>query len=442
MKTAIIQCALNAQKKFKGFAYLFNGTQYVKYDWNKDRPVPGYPKNLSVWNLPGNFAHGVDAAINGEKGFEGFAYFFKGNEYVKYDWDKDQPVTGYPKALSLWKLPSGFENGIDAAFNGQGKYQGFGYMFKNGEYIKYDWANDRPVPGYPKPLSAWDLPIHFQTGIDAALNGDGKFKNYVYFFKGDEYVRYDWTTDKCNEPKSIRKLWGLEHIWNDLDPNTEVKKKALLVFIENTGQLPLPSGTPKWIEENLEKVADTVFEEIEKAINDFEKVEGTLYDQVVMLEDGTATLSELQSQLHNLARNGYLIDIVIQAHGNSTGFSGFQHATISDMDIESIGTSFGQILPIRVVYQMNCVGSQLNDEWRKIGAEAVSGADKNNFFPEPLMSSFWNKWKNGQSFENSVNGAYSDLDGYLGFAKSVSTTVNDAYIESRPVISGKGSLSL
>lgn len=442
MKSAIIKAAINGKKKFSGFAYLINGSEYVKYDWNTDKPVAGYPKKLSIWKLPGDFAQGVDAAMNGEKSFEGFAYFFKGDQYVKYDWGNDQPVIGYPKALSLWKLPGGVSNGIDVAFNGRGKFEGFGYMFKNGEYVKYDWANDKPVSSYPRPLSSWGLPTHFQTGIDSALNGEGEFENYVYFFKDDEYVRYDWTTEKCSEPKSIRKLWGLNTIWNNLDPNTEIKKKALLVFIENTGALPLPSGTPKWIEDNLERLADTVFEEIEKAINDFEEIEGTLYDKVVMLEDDTATLSVLKFQLHNLARKGYSIDIILQAHGNATGFSGFNHTTISDADIESIGTSYGKSLPIRAVYQMNCVGSKLNDEWRKIGAEAVSGAANNNFFPEPLMSSFWNKWKNGETFENSVNGAYSDLDRYLGIAKSISSTVEDAYIESKPIITGKGSLIL
>lgn len=438
----IIKTAINGQKGFKGKAYLFNGREYVRYDWAKDKPDVGYPKKLSLWQLPGNFTRGIDAVINGKKSFDGFAYLFKGDKYVKYDWQKDQPVTGYPKPISLWKLPGGFSNGIDAACNGRGRFEGFGYMFKNGEYVKYDWENDKPVSSYPRPISSWNLPSHFQTGIDAALNGEGEFEGYVYFFKDGEYVRYDWATEKCSEPKSIRKLWGLQSIWKDVIPSREVKKKALLVFIENTGALPLPSGTPKWIEENLEKLADTVFEEIEKAINSFEDSEGTLYDKVVMLEDDTAIFSELKTQIHDLARKGYAIDIILQAHGNRSGFSGFNHSTISDSDIESIGNSYGKPLPIRAVYQMNCVGSQLNDEWRKIGAKAVSGASKNNYFPEPLMSSFWSKWKKGETFENSVNGAYSDLDGYLGFIKSMSSTVEDAYIDSKPIISGKGSVIL
>ncbi len=444
MSSSIIKAAaaLNGQKGFKGFAYFFNAKQYIKYDWKKNTPLPGYPKNLSLWKLPASFGAGIDAAINGEKKFDGSAYLFKGNEYLKYDWAKDAPMSGYPKSLSLWNLSGNFDNGIDAAFNGREKFQGCGYFFKNDEYAKYDWSTGKAVPGYPKSLSLWNLPPSFLTGIDAALNGDGKYKKYVYFFKNDEYVRYDWQTGKTSSPKPIRESWNFKEVWKTGTPNTDVKKKALIVFIENTGQLPLPSGTPKWIEDNLEMIADYFFEEIEKAINDFEKSEGSLYDKVIMLEDETAILTKLQSQIHSLAKNGYLIDIIIQAHGNSSSFAGYNHISITDSDIESIGSSFGKPLPIRAVYQMNCKGSGLNDEWRKIGATVVSGADKDNCFPEPLMSSFWDKWKSGKSFNKSVNGAYAELGGYLSSFMAISTTIADVYKESKPIISGSGSVKL
>lgn len=441
MKNVLIAAALNGQEGFSDFAYLFNGKQYVKYDWDKDKPLPGYPRNLSLWNLPGSFSNGVDAAINGEKGFEGYGYFFKGDLYAKYDWKKDRPVAGFPKKLSIWGLPESFSSNLDAACNGKGQYAGFGYMFKGGSYVKYDWAKDRPVSGFPKPLSAWDFPSSFLSGVDAAVDGGGRFSRYTYFFKGDKYISYDWKTYRASAPKSIRALWGFKHIWKDKKPSDEVKKKALLVFIENTGQLPLPAGTPKWIEDNLEQLADTVLEGAEKAINNFEDTEGNLYDKVVLLEDQTAIFSELEKQLHDFAKKGYEIDIIVQAHGNSRGFSGYKHASISDSDILSIKTSYGKKLPIRAVYQMNCTGSGLNDEWRKIGAKVVSGADKLNYFPEPLMTLFWRKWKSGLSFEKAVKEAYSDLSDYLWIAKNIGA-VNNAYKESKPVISGNGALTI
>ncbi|TBW28681.1 hemopexin repeat-containing protein [Gramella sp. KN1008] len=438
---ALIQSAINGQEKFKGFAYLFHNSQYIKYDWNKDQVVPGYPKNLSLWKLPGNFKKGIQAGINGEKGFSGFAYLFRNSEYVKYDWKKDAPVPGYPKDLTLWKMPGKFSRQIDAALNGRGKYAGFGYLFSGGEYMKYDWTNDRPVPGYPKPISLWNFPDSYNNGIDAALNGDGRFSRFAYFFKGDSYVNYDWQTGKTSGKKSIRKLWGLGSIWQGTD-GEPVNKKALIVFIENTGQLPLPSGTPKWIEENLEKVADTLLEGAEKAINDFEDSKGSHYDEVIMLEDETATFKELSHQLRHLARKGYEIDIIIQAHGNASSFSGFEHERITNKNLLSISKDYGSQLPIRVVYQMNCNGSGLNDEWRKIGAEAVSGSDRMNYFPEPLMTLFWRKWKTGKSFGDSVKGAYDDLGRYLGPIKSFIDAVEDAYNESKPIIDGKSNVHI
>ena len=44
-----------------------------------------YPTSLSAWNLPGDFASGVDAALEGIGSYDGKAYFFRGDKYVCYD---------------------------------------------------------------------------------------------------------------------------------------------------------------------------------------------------------------------------------------------------------------------------------------------------------------------------------------------------------------------
>jgi GMP synthase-like glutamine amidotransferase len=58
-------------------------------------------------------------------------------------------------------------------------------------------------------LSAWNLPEHFLTGIDGAINGLGDFANKAYFFKGDEFIRYDWSTGQIDAgyPQSINGGW-------------------------------------------------------------------------------------------------------------------------------------------------------------------------------------------------------------------------------------------
>lgn len=207
---SLIHAALNGQKGFQGKSYLFNGQNYIRYDWGQDRPDPDYPKGISLWKLTGNFAHGIDAAINGMKQFEGFGYLFKDGEYVTYDWEKDTPV-GNPKPLSMWKLQGDFLNGIDAACNGKGNFSDFGYLFKGDKYVRYDWAKDAPFDNQLRDIRLWKLPESFNSGVDAALDGDGPFANFTYFFKGDQYARYDWTRDVGEGPFSISQWWNIEN---------------------------------------------------------------------------------------------------------------------------------------------------------------------------------------------------------------------------------------
>lgn len=209
MENSVIEAAVNGKKGFEGKAYMFHGQKYTRYDWEEDKPDNTYPKDLSLWKLPGSFVNGVDAAINGLFGFDGFVYLFKDNEYVKYSWEDDKPLEGYPKPLSLWKLPANFSDGIDGACNGRGDLEGFGYLFKDNQYVKYNWQEDRPAPGYPRPLSAWKLSSDFSQGVDSVLNGVGRFTNFLYFFKGDEYMRYDWNKHEAEGPWPIEKYWHI-----------------------------------------------------------------------------------------------------------------------------------------------------------------------------------------------------------------------------------------
>jgi matrix metalloproteinase-14 (membrane-inserted) len=76
---------------------------------------------------------------------------------------------------------TGVPDNIDSAFvwGGNGKI----YFFKGDEYWKFDPSRKPPVRSvYPRPLTNWDLP--------ADVGGAVKWKNgYTYFFHGDEYYR-------------------------------------------------------------------------------------------------------------------------------------------------------------------------------------------------------------------------------------------------------------
>ena len=57
----------------------------------------------------------LDAALNGAAGYAGKAYLFNGTKYVRFNWDTDMRDAGYPLGLDEWELPAPFDKGIDAA---------------------------------------------------------------------------------------------------------------------------------------------------------------------------------------------------------------------------------------------------------------------------------------------------------------------------------------
>ena len=192
-----------------GKAYFFRGSQYDRYDPKLDKVDPGYPKPIAGnWpGFPASFAAGVDAWVLWTNGK---AYFFKGNQYIRYDIASDKVDAGYPKAIA-GNWPGLWADNIDA---GVVWPDGKAYFFKGSQYTRYDVATDKADAGYPKPIAGnWPgFPASFAAGVDAAVVwNNGK----AYFFKGSEYIRYDIATDKTDAgyPKPIKGNWS--GLWED-----------------------------------------------------------------------------------------------------------------------------------------------------------------------------------------------------------------------------------
>ncbi|MEO0505127.1 MAG: hemopexin repeat-containing protein [Bacteroidota bacterium] len=209
MASLDIQAALEGKGKYLGKSYFFKENQYTRYDWTADRSEDGYPLEIDLWDLKSSFGDSVNAALNGKGVYKGKAYFFKGDSYCRYNWSTDKVDANYPMKITAWKLPKGFESDLDGAVNGKGRFKGKAYFFKGGEYVRYDWLKDAADPGYPKNLSEWGLPAHFQSGIDCIVNGQGAYKNKAYFFKGDEYARYDWNSDSVEAVAKVVGNWPM-----------------------------------------------------------------------------------------------------------------------------------------------------------------------------------------------------------------------------------------
>jgi peptidyl-Lys metalloendopeptidase len=197
--------ALNGGGPFAGKCYFFKGDKYIRYDWASDKADPGYPVKISdAWhNLPAGFTSNFDAAVNGQGAFSGKCYFFKGDSYIRYDWGADKADAGYPKKIAdNWNnLPAGFKNNFDAAMNGAGPFAGKLYIFKGNNYIRYDWQTDKTDPGYPANIAAnWHaLPAGYTGSFDTAVEGAKQFSDRGYFFKGNNYIRYSWSQDRAEQ---------------------------------------------------------------------------------------------------------------------------------------------------------------------------------------------------------------------------------------------------
>lgn len=189
--------------------YFFWRDNYLRYDRVLDRTDEDYPLSIAGY-WPGfteaGFDTGVDAAVNWQNGK---IYFFKGNQYLRYDIAADKADPGYPLLIAgNWPgfTEAGFDTGVNTAINfGNGKV----YFFKGNQYLRYDIAADKVDPGYPLPIAGnWSgfTEAGFDTGVNAAINwGNGK----VYFFKGNQYLRYDIASDKVDPgyPLSIAGHW-------------------------------------------------------------------------------------------------------------------------------------------------------------------------------------------------------------------------------------------
>lgn len=127
--------------------HLFKGSEFVAY--NLKTAAPDGPPRAIAAGWRGIFPDGIDTAINAGNGK---AWFFKGNQYARFDFVADKMDDGYPKEIrGHWTgFPEAWSTGIDASFN---RLNGKVFFFRGAEYIRFDVASDRSDPGYPKAIA-------------------------------------------------------------------------------------------------------------------------------------------------------------------------------------------------------------------------------------------------------------------------------------------------
>lgn len=139
---------------------------------------------------------------------------------VEYDWSLDRATaTNQPRRLSAINFPSPYDSDLEGALRGRAAFSSFLYIFKNGRYLRLRAATMTPDGSDAPTAPAWGLPAHW-TSFDAVLPGRGSKINFCYFFRGSEYIRFDWTTNSVSPgyPKFIGPEWHLAPPFtNDID---------------------------------------------------------------------------------------------------------------------------------------------------------------------------------------------------------------------------------
>lgn len=161
------------------------------------------------------------------------------------------------------------------------------------------------------------------------------------------------------------------------------------------------------------------------------------YERVVILQDAAVSASRLRQELTALTP-AFEIDIHVLAHGDRTSIAGSGNTFILDTDIRNLSTIAG--LKLRAVYQQNCNGSGLNDDWRGAGAKVVTGSAGLNMTPL-TYASFLRRWVAGETFSSAVTGSSAEWNPYFSTMYKMVDEFNGETRRNTPIVSYSFALS-
>ncbi|MEO8707276.1 MAG: alkaline phosphatase D family protein [Kofleriaceae bacterium] len=165
-------------------AWCFAGDRFVQFDARR-RFLGTGALGIDGWlGLPAAFCTGIDAACYFPP--DASVHLFRGGEFVVWR-DGPVPLSDGRIARRLGRdgwhaLPETWCDGIGAMYYDRAR--GRPFAFRGDQFVEYG------VGTPPRPLveAGWNLG-DFESGFDAVL--DHPPSQRVYFFRGDEYVRWD-----------------------------------------------------------------------------------------------------------------------------------------------------------------------------------------------------------------------------------------------------------
>jgi hypothetical protein len=180
--------------------YFFTGNCCYCYDNGQDRVDGGQPRLISEV-FKGVWADGFDTCF---KWGDDIIYFFKGGLYTRYSIKDQQCLSGYPRNIQ-GNWPGLPYMSIDAAvYYPNGK----AYFFHGTNYVRYDMKADKADENYPMDIAGQWHGV-YANGIDSVCTWP-RAANKLYFFKGNQYIRYDFNADKVDDgyPQDFARGWN------------------------------------------------------------------------------------------------------------------------------------------------------------------------------------------------------------------------------------------
>lgn len=197
------------------------------------------------------------------------------------------------------------------------------------------------------------------------------------------------------------------------------------------------------------------------------------YQKVHYMKGISATRAKFYRSLKDLLANKSIknIDLFLMTHGGASGFSTSDHY-VEKNEIEELSSLAGFRKKIRLVFQINCDGAELNETWMRVGAKTVIGSPGIQFLV-PLYYKSIRDWarskialreaidRNFLFVRNTgsyiVEGAELSLEEMftLGFApkdgilnrqlpdsRLEASSLSDSIVRAVPVINGNGNLRI
>ncbi|XP_042557292.1 matrix metalloproteinase-21 [Dipodomys spectabilis] len=190
--------------------YFFRKSWYWLYENRNNRTRYGDPLQiLTGWR--GIPALNLDAFVHVWTWRRDERYFFKGNQYWRYDSDRDQAYTEDEQGRSYPKLISegfpGIPSPLDTAF--YDRRQQLIYFFKESSVFAFDVNRNQVLDSYPMQITQVFPAVapqnHPFRNIDSAYYSYAH--NSVFFFKGNAYWRV--VNDKDQQHNTSLPLNGL-----------------------------------------------------------------------------------------------------------------------------------------------------------------------------------------------------------------------------------------